>query len=239
MTAEKRIGNRNSVAHRPEQERASGSAPSGPWRALLTHSQRKCLLAVLVLAEARLARRLSGPHQESRRAGNHWRPSSAALQRRIRSPLSVTHSANGSAPSRPWRAPDCYAVVFQHVSPVEANLNDGYIGEPRGEPSEAEEHHLHHIQLQDNCHRLYHSPFGDAMLRILLPHARGHRVWDSRVGALPVHGRNKVRRWSARRRGLPLGASPLRADSSRSSSPAPRENVTGGVCRHSVLVTQR
>ena len=86
----RRIGNRNSVAHRPEQERASGSAPSGPWRALLTHSQRKCLLAVLVLAEARLARRLSGPHQESRRAGNHWRPSSAALQRRISSPLSVT-----------------------------------------------------------------------------------------------------------------------------------------------------
>ena len=41
--------------------------------------------------------------------------------------------ANGSAPSRPWRAPDCYAVVFQHVSPVKANLNDGYIGEPRGE----------------------------------------------------------------------------------------------------------
>ena len=82
---------------------------------------------------------------------------------------------------------------------------------------------------------LYHSPFGDAMLRILLPHARGHRVWDSRVGAIPVHGRNKVRRWSARRRGLPLGASPLRADSSRSSSPAPRENVTGGVCRHWVL----
>ena len=86
---------------------------------------------------------------------------------------------------------------------------------------------------------LYHSPFGDAMLRILLPHARGHRVWDSRVGALPVHGRNKVRRWSARRRGLPLGASPLGAGSSRSSSPAPRENVTGGVCRHSVLATQR
>ena len=24
-------------------------------------------------------------------------------------------------------------MVFQHVSPVEANLNDGYIGEPRGE----------------------------------------------------------------------------------------------------------
>ena len=40
---------------------------------------------------------------------------------------------NGSAPSRPWRTPDCYAVVFQHVSPVKANLNDGYIGEPRGE----------------------------------------------------------------------------------------------------------
>ena len=40
---------------------------------------------------------------------------------------------NGSAPSRPWRTPDCYAVVFQHVSPVQANLNDGYIGEPRGE----------------------------------------------------------------------------------------------------------
>ena len=37
---------------------------------------------------------------------------------------------NGSAPSRPWRTPDCYAVVFQHVSPVQANLNDGYIGEP-------------------------------------------------------------------------------------------------------------
>ena len=24
-------------------------------------------------------------------------------------------------------------MVFQHVSPVQANLNDGYIGEPRGE----------------------------------------------------------------------------------------------------------
>ena len=32
---------------------------------------------------------------------------------------------NGSAPSRPWRTPDCYTV--------EANLNDGDIGEPRGE----------------------------------------------------------------------------------------------------------
>ena len=30
---------RNAVAHRPEQKRASGSAPSGPWQALLTHSQ--------------------------------------------------------------------------------------------------------------------------------------------------------------------------------------------------------
>ena len=64
-------------------------------------------------------------------------------------------------------------------------------------------------------------------------------VPDSRVGALPVHGRDKVCRWSARRRGLPLGASPLGAGSSRSSSPAPRENVTGGVCRHSVLATRR
>ena len=32
---------RNAVAHRPEQKRASGSAPSGPWQALLTHSQCK------------------------------------------------------------------------------------------------------------------------------------------------------------------------------------------------------
>ena len=36
-------------------------------------------------------------------------------------------------------------------------------------------------------------------------------VEDSRVEALPVHGRDKVRRWSARRRGLPLSASPLTA----------------------------
>ena len=31
---------RNAVAHRPEQKRASGSAPSGPWQALLTPSAK-------------------------------------------------------------------------------------------------------------------------------------------------------------------------------------------------------
>ena len=48
----------------------------------------------------------------------------------FRAHRSEPQRTNGSAPSRPWRTPECYAVVFQHASPVQANLNDGYIGEP-------------------------------------------------------------------------------------------------------------